>query len=297
MSTEIYLSQIQEFLLNGPDSSTKDPVPRWDKVSPEPMELPPEPSLNYQVSPWCASASKRAFDLVCVVPALVALSPLLAIIAGVIRSTSPGSIIFRQQRAGRHRKLFTIYKFRTMVQDSAASGLCITATGDPRITCIGRFLRRFKLDELPQLLNVLRGDMSLVGPRPKLPDLELTSVPCRPGITGAATLLFRKEQHILREIPPAEIGDFYAQYITPVKVHTDAEYMKSASFRSDLHMLRKTLASGGYHATRENLVAPGRQSAGLTELCRNPALVPLQSVASGNRKVPARTFPRSPFSS
>ena len=267
MNTGIYLPQILESLFNPPDSSTEDIVYSSTEdfvqggIRLAPSELCPPPShrsvyyVSYYVSPWCASASKRVFDLICVVPALLALSPLLAIVAAVVRCTSPGSVIFRQQRAGSHRRLFTIYKFRTMVQNSEASGPGLTAAGDPRITRIGHFLRRFKLDELPQLFNVLCGDMSLVGPRPKLPELELTSVPCRPGITGAATLLFRKEQHMLREIPAAEIGGFYAQYIAPAKVHTDAEYMKSASLRSDLHILRKTLVGGGHHATRENLVA------------------------------------------
>ncbi len=211
---------------------------------------------GYMLSTWCASRWKRAFDLVCVTPALVLISPLLGLIAVAVRLSSPGPIIFRQQRAGRHRKLFTIYKFRTMVENSEAAGPGLTATGDPRIIRIGHFLRRFKLDELPQLLNVLRGDMSLVGPRPKLPELELTSMPCRPGVTGAATLLFRKEQHILREIPADQIGDFYSTYIAPAKVKMDADYMSSATFRSDLGILRATVAGSGQHVTREILIMP-----------------------------------------
>ncbi|MEO6829311.1 MAG: sugar transferase [Acidobacteriaceae bacterium] len=257
MSTEIYLPQIQESLLGDNRTTPRENLSRRHQPAAQSRDVHSQSAPAYSVSPWCASASKRAFDLVCVIPALIVISPLLAIVAFAVWLTSPGPVIFRQQRAGRDRNLFTIYKFRTMVEDSELIGPGLTATGDPRITSIGHFLRRFKLDELPQLFNVLRGEMSLVGPRPKLPDLEWTSVPCRPGITGAATLLFRKEQHILREIPAGQISDFYAQYIAPTKVRTDAEYMKSATFQSDLHILRKTLAGGGYHATRENLVSPG----------------------------------------
>jgi lipopolysaccharide/colanic/teichoic acid biosynthesis glycosyltransferase len=219
---------------------------------------------SYAVSPWCASIWKRAFDLICVIPALVLISPLLAIIAAAVRCTSAGPVIFRQQRAGQHRKLFTIYKFRTMAENSEAAGPGLTAIGDPRIIPIGHFLRKFKLDELPQLFNVLRGDMSLVGPRPKLPELELTLMPCRPGITGAATLLFRKEQHILREIPADQIGNFYSTYIAPAKVKLDAEYMSSANFRSDLRILRATVAGSGQHVTREALVI--HTSSGITQV-------------------------------
>jgi lipopolysaccharide/colanic/teichoic acid biosynthesis glycosyltransferase len=209
---------------------------------------------NYCVSPWCVSIWKRIFDLACVTPTLIAISPLLAGIALAVRLTSSGPVIFRQQRTGQHRKLFTIYKFRTMVENSEATGPGLTAVGDPRITRIGDFLRRFKLDELPQLFNVLRGDMSLVGPRPKLPELELTSVPCRPGVTGAATLLFRKEQNLLREIPMDQIEIFYSQYIAPAKVKLDADYMNSANFRSDFGIIRATVAGNGQHVTREHLV-------------------------------------------
>ncbi len=170
-----------------------------------------------------------------------------------VRLTSPGPVIFRQRRVGQHRKLFTIYKFRTMVQNSESIGPDLTAKGDPRITPIGHFLRRFKLDELPQLYNVLRGEMSLVGPRPKLPQLELTSMPCRPGVTGAATLRFRNEQHLLREIPPEKIANFYEQYIAPAKISLDAVYMSSATFQSDLGILCATVFGRGKHIAPENL--------------------------------------------
>jgi lipopolysaccharide/colanic/teichoic acid biosynthesis glycosyltransferase len=217
------------------------------------------------LSPWCVSAAKRVFDLACVIPALVVLSPFLALIALAIRITSSGPIIFRQKRVGQYRILFTIYKFRTMVENSEAIGPEHTANDDSRITSLGRFLRHFKLDELPQLYNVIRGDMSLVGPRPKLPNHEITSMSCRPGITGAATLAFRKEQHVLREIPIDQVRTFYSQYIAPTKVRIDAAYMESATFASDFSVLCKTVFGGGKHLVLENLVSRAAQ-----ELIQDP---------------------------
>ncbi len=265
MSTEIYISDTPAPVMSQRRAATSEHM-SWfgsnEEKKEEKIDTRLDEAQNYSVSPWCASIWKRTFDLVCVTPALIVISPFLGIIAIAVRMTSPGPIIFRQQRTGQHRRLFTIYKFRTMVENSEAAGPGLTATGDPRIIRIGHFLRRFKLDELPQLFNVLRGDMSLVGPRPKLPELELTSMPCRPGITGAATLLFRKEQHILREIPADQIGNFYSTYIAPAKVKLDAEYMSSASFRSDLRILRATMAGSGQHVTREALVI---RTSGLTQ--------------------------------
>src|SRR5665213_1295799 len=120
----------------------------WRGSSKEIYDRSLKETKSYRISPWCVSGWKRVFDLACVVPTLVLISPLLGIVALAVRLTSSGPIIFRQQRAGRQRKLFTIYKFRTMIENSEAIGPGHTAKGDPRITLIGRFLRRFKLDEL-----------------------------------------------------------------------------------------------------------------------------------------------------
>ena len=192
--------------------------------------------------------------MICVVPALVLLSPILAAIAVAIRLTSPGPIIFRQLRAGQHRRPFTIYKFRTMVENSEGLGPGHTAKGDPRITAIGQFLRRFKLDELPQLYNVLRGDMSLVGPRPKLPNHEHTAMKCRPGITGAATLAFRDEQHILCQVASEQIEEFYVQHVVPFKILMDAEYMQRATMLSDIQILFATVFQGGERLSHQDLL-------------------------------------------
>jgi lipopolysaccharide/colanic/teichoic acid biosynthesis glycosyltransferase len=202
---------------------------------------------------------KRIFDLICVVPALILISPLFGIIAIAVRVSSSGPIIFRQQRAGRYRKLFTIYKFRTMLENSEATGPEHTAKGDPRITKVGKFLRRFKLDELPQLYNVLRGEMSLVGPRPKLPDHDLTRTVCRPGVTGAATLAFRREQHILFEVPPEHLEGFYQEHIVPYKIKLDANYMRRANLWTDIGVLLETvLSTGGYITLHDLVISSGK---------------------------------------
>jgi lipopolysaccharide/colanic/teichoic acid biosynthesis glycosyltransferase len=175
-------------------------------------------------------------------------------IAIAVRLTSPGPVIFRQKRVGQNRKLFTIYKFRTMVENSEAIGPGHTAKGDPRITSLGRVLRRFKLDELPQLYNVLRGDMSLVGPRPKLPNHDPVPMACRPGLTGAATLAFRHEARILSHVPAERIERFYQQYIIPHKLMLDREYMERATVLSDIGVLLATVLRVGEHFTHEELV-------------------------------------------
>jgi lipopolysaccharide/colanic/teichoic acid biosynthesis glycosyltransferase len=140
-------------------------------------------------------------------------------------------------------ELFTIYKFRTMEAHSQPKGLSVTRHGDRRITSVGRLLRRYKLDELPQLVNVLRGDMSLVGPRPKLPDHQHRQAQCmpfRPGITGAATLVFRCEEEMLRQIPEEQIEAFCKYKLTPYKTNLDYEYAERATFGSDLALMMRT---------------------------------------------------------
>lgn len=229
---------------------------------------------SYRLSRWCISDWKRVFDLVCVTPALLLASPFLALVAIAVRLSSPGPVIFRQQRAGQHRKLFTIYKFRTMVENSEAIGPGHTAKDDPRITPVGNLLRRFKLDELPQLYNVLRGDMSLVGPRPKLPHHDHTFMVCRPGVTGAATLAFSDEQHILCSVPAHQLEAFYQEHVIPRKIQLDAEYMSTASLGTDVKMLLKTvLRIGGYVQTSEMLFAcsPSPASKRLSSVDRVPA--------------------------
>jgi lipopolysaccharide/colanic/teichoic acid biosynthesis glycosyltransferase len=136
------------------------------------------------------------------------------------------------------RRAFTLYKFRTMRIDATGPG--VTKAGDPRLTRLGAFLRKYKLDELPQLYNVLRGDMSLVGPRPKLLKFEQTGMPCRPGITGAATLAFANEEQLLKDIPLEQLDQFHIEVLSPAKRALDQNYQRRATFSSDLGLLFRT---------------------------------------------------------
>jgi lipopolysaccharide/colanic/teichoic acid biosynthesis glycosyltransferase len=163
-------------------------------------------------------------------------------IAVLILLGSGRPVLFRQRRVGRGGRLFTIYKFRSMAAAGDIEGPGLTRAGDSRVTREGRWLRRLKLDELPQFLNVLRGEMSLVGPRPKLPQLEmLHNMPCRPGITGVATLFFHDEEQLLQGIAPQHLKQYYDRHIKPVKARLDAHYMSHATLLSDLEILWKTL--------------------------------------------------------
>src|ERR1700761_591838 len=168
--------------------------------------VPQDPTAYYaEPSRWSVSGLKRCLDVAFAVVALLLSWPLLLLAAALVRHKSPGPVIFRQKRVGRNGVLFTVFKFRTMHIDAQDDGPCLTKRGDPRVTRFGGFLRKYKLDELPQLVNVLRGDMSLVGPRPKLPHLEVMHMPFRPGLTGAATLAFRCEEEMLQDIPDEEL--------------------------------------------------------------------------------------------
>ena len=124
--------------------------------------------------------------------------------------------------------------------DAQDDGPCLTKRGDPRVTRFGGFLRKYKLDELPQLVNVLRGDMSLVGPRPKLPHLEVMHMPFRPGLTGAATIAFRCEEEMLQDIPDEELEAYYCRTIKPLKAKIDWDYMREATLASDFSLLYET---------------------------------------------------------
>ncbi len=190
-------------------------------------------------SSWTASRSKRIFDFLTAGVVLVLALPFLLLIGFLVRATSPGPAIFRQNRVGMHGVEFTIYKFRTMFD--AAAGAKRSSHGDRRLTRPGRWLRKYKLDELPQLWNVCRGDMSLVGPRPKLHGHHTIDTCFRPGITGAATIAFAAEEHLLRDVHHSELEETHTRLISPRKLELDFAYMGRATFRSDLLLLWKTL--------------------------------------------------------
>jgi lipopolysaccharide/colanic/teichoic acid biosynthesis glycosyltransferase len=230
------------------------------------------PHHGLQVLPaagaWINSRRRRVLDFAVAAAVLVALAPLFLLVALLVRLSSPGPVFFRQRRMGRHGAEFTLYKFRSM-HVSDASGSPITVIGDSRITRIGVILRRYKLDELPQFWNVLKGDMSLVGPRPKLPQHEALFLYVRPGITGAATLAFRQEEEVLAGIPRHQLETFYQEIVKPSKAWIDSEYIAKATFRSDLRLLSETctacLGISSRRSTREwiSIYASVRASYGM----------------------------------
>lgn len=200
--------------------------------------------ISPSASVWALSNTRRLFDLSIALLVLTVLGlPMLAI-ALCVRLTSRGPSIFTQYRVGREGRLFRIYKFRTMTFSSGHNGPGLTREGDGRITRLGRWLRKLKIDELPQFYNVLRGEMSLVGPRPKLPQyLGIANMPYRPGITGAASLAFRREEEVLRRVHPSQMDDFYNRHIRPLKARMDVRYMCRATFRSDMRLIAASFLS------------------------------------------------------
>jgi lipopolysaccharide/colanic/teichoic acid biosynthesis glycosyltransferase len=203
---------------------------------------------------------------------------MLLVIAAAVRLTSRGPILFMQKRVGHHGRTFAILKFRSMIHVAENAHHPITTSGNQRFTPIGPFLRCWKLDELPQIANVLAGHMSLVGPRPKLPEHVRFDLPCRPGITGLATIAFACEETLLVHLPKDRLDAFYHDVVLPAKRKLDADYMARATFLSDIRLLVCTvlrrwntdalenfIAVSKYHGVRETTQAraSGLSSAGL----------------------------------
>ena len=189
---------------------------------------------------------KRSFDFFVASLSLLILSPLILAIAVAIKAMSPGPIIYTQTRVGQGGRPFPMHKFRTMVPNADKLGSSVTTASDPRITSVGRFLRKTKLDELPQLWNVLKGDMSLVGPRPDVPGFadqlsgeDRVILTVRPGITGPATLNFRNEEEILAREPDPE--HYNRTILYPAKVKLNREYVENYSFWMDLKYIFRTI--------------------------------------------------------
>jgi len=185
---------------------------------------------------------KRIADVVCSMLAILLLSPVWIPIAALIKITSRGPIFFRQERVGLHERPFCILKFRSMKPGAERRGLSITGSDDPRVTHIGRFLRRTKLDEIPQLINVLCGEMSLVGPRPEVPkyvalytELQREVLSVRPGMTDTATVCFRDEEKLLA--CAADREDYYIKHVMPFKLQLNLEYLKQRSLLGDFRLL------------------------------------------------------------
>ena len=191
--------------------------------------------------------AKRLFDFFGALFGLIVLSPLFFVVACAIRLDSTGPVFFRQVRTGIHGVPFRIFKFRTMITDAERKGMQITVGMDNRITSVGVFLRKFKIDELPQLINVVLGDMSLVGPRPEVPKYvakwpdnvrdEILSV--RPGITDFASIEFRDENALLADAEDPE--RVYVEKILPIKVDYYLQYVRHRCLLLDIQLIFRTL--------------------------------------------------------
>ncbi len=193
------------------------------------------------------SIIKRVFDLVCATIGLLALLPLGILLALFVKLADGGPIFYRQIRIGQLGRPFRIWKFRSMVINADKLGVPLTRDQDPRITRIGRFLRKTKLDELPQLWNVLVGDMSFVGPRPEVPRYVEFYTPeqrevlnCKPGITDLATMIFRDEEALLEGA--TDVEQFYIQHCLPKKIELNRQYAARANLVRDIGIILQTLA-------------------------------------------------------
>lgn len=190
---------------------------------------------------------RRLIDIVGSFMALLVLSPVMAVIGVLIKRDSEGPAIFRQERVGRHGRTFTLLKFRTMNAANVEVGPQVTAGGDARITTVGRTLRSTKLDELPQLVNVLRADMSLVGPRPEVARYVAhwtqrqreVILSVRPGITDPVTVDLRREEEILCKVPYPEA--YYIETLLPAKADRYVKYVAERSLRSDFGVMARTI--------------------------------------------------------
>jgi lipopolysaccharide/colanic/teichoic acid biosynthesis glycosyltransferase len=206
---------------------------------------------------------KRLVDLLVAVAALLLLAPLLLLLAALIKLDSPGPVLFVQERAGRQGEPFRILKFRTMTHSIQAPGAQITAASDPRITRLGHTLRKWKLDELPQLVNVLRGEMSLVGPRPEVPryvalysEEQRKVLQLLPGMTDPASLAFRDESELLDGRSDAEA--FYLEKVMPRKLDLNRRYQEEQNLLLDLKIVLATTVRvllpgrGAFSSTRDS---------------------------------------------
>jgi lipopolysaccharide/colanic/teichoic acid biosynthesis glycosyltransferase len=197
---------------------------------------------------------KRLLDVAASGLGLLVAGPLLLVVAVAVKVDSPGPVFHRQERVGRRGERFLMWKFRTMIPDAEAQGPRLTAAGDRRVTRLGGLLRRTKVDELPQLLNVLGGSMSLVGPRPEVPEYvaryrpeERRVLEVRPGITDPASIAYRNEEEILARAP--DPVRHYEEVVMRDKLRINLAYLERATVLSDVGVLVRTLA----------VVLPGRR--------------------------------------
>jgi len=189
---------------------------------------------------------KRIFDIIASLGGLIVLSPILIIVAICIKLDSKGPVFFKQKRVGKNKQIFEIYKFRTMVTDAEKLGKQITVGNDSRITRVGKFIRKCKLDEFPQLINVVKGEMSLVGPRPEVPryvelydEYQEQILLVQPGITDYASIEFRNENEILGNSHNPE--ETYIEEIMPTKIELNMKYIRNISIVEDIKLIVNTI--------------------------------------------------------
>jgi lipopolysaccharide/colanic/teichoic acid biosynthesis glycosyltransferase/glycosyltransferase involved in cell wall biosynthesis/ubiquinone/menaquinone biosynthesis C-methylase UbiE len=218
-------------------------------------------------SPWFYPGIKRLFDAVFGAIGFLLLTPLLALIAAWIKMGSPGPVFYRGVRVGRNGRLFRIFKFRTMVNDAEKRGGPTTPDDDPRITPAGHLMRKYKLDELPQLINILKGEMSFVGPRPEVPqeverytEEEKEILKVRPGITDYSSIKFHNEGEILRGSDDPHRA--YIEKIRPEKMRLRLEYVRHASFWIDINIIFSTLKTLLSTRVKSQLAGARRDAAG-----------------------------------
>lgn len=192
--------------------------------------------------------TKRAFDIIACMTAGLVLSPLCLCIGLAIACGSKGGAFYRQIRVGRNGKEFKLLKFRTMRQDADKTGGLITIGEDHRVTRVGKFLRKYKLDELPQFLNIIKGDMSIVGPRPEVPkyvalydERQRHVLSVRPGLTDYASIEYISESELLAQSPDPD--KTYIEEIMPAKLELNLKYIENQSITEDLRLILKTLSS------------------------------------------------------
>lgn len=193
---------------------------------------------------------KRAFDLAVSLAGLLALSPVFCALAVAIKLESRGPVFYRGERVGRKGRTFRIFKFRSMVTDADKLGSSTTSASDSRVTRVGRIIRKYKLDEFSQLINVLKGEMSLVGPRPQVrwvvdmfSEEEKRVLELRPGITDWASIRFRDEGGIIERSGIADPDEAYLKLIHPEKMRLQLKYLKEKSFTTDLGIILRTLGA------------------------------------------------------
>ncbi len=241
--------------------------------------------------PTLFEIAKRIFDLVISAALILILSLPLLIVAVLVKVTSPGKVFYVQRRVGLNGRYFNVFKFRTMVSDADRSGPLCTAADDDRITPFGRFLRNNKIDEIPQLFNVIRGEMSLVGPRPQVPrfvenfppDLREVVLSVRPGVTGPTQLHYRDEETLLQDRADREA--YYISVLLPRKCRMDYDYVVNRSATSDVAVLLKTAWVVVIGLARRFTKKANRALAAL------PAEAVVVAVSSHDRDDPASDMP------